>query len=48
MARAAGVRRLVVTHLMAGAAERRAAEVAGPEAFGAPVEVAQPGSTFEI
>ncbi|MCU1352375.1 MAG: metal-dependent hydrolase, beta-lactamase superfamily [Acidimicrobiales bacterium] len=48
MARAAGVRRLVITHLMAGAAERRQAEVSAPDAFGAPVEVALPGRTFEV
>ncbi|MCU1454622.1 MAG: metal-dependent hydrolase, beta-lactamase superfamily [Acidimicrobiales bacterium] len=48
MARAAGVRRLVVTHLMAGTAQRRAAEAGAPDAFAGPVEVAEPGRTFEV
>lgn len=47
LAAAAGARRLVLTHLLPGtdpAAQRTAAE----EAFGGPVEMAEPGVTFTV
>jgi len=48
MARAAGVRRLALTHLMTGTASHRELEAAAPEAFDGPVEVAGPGTTFTV
>ena len=48
MARKDGVRRLAVTHLMAGAASARVAEASAPDAFDGPVEVATPGATFTV
>ena len=46
-AREAGVRRLVLTHFQPGV-DRDRAQVLGSEAFGAPVEVAVEGKSFEV
>jgi ribonuclease BN (tRNA processing enzyme) len=46
-AKEAGVRRLVLTHLQPGV-DREQARVLGSEAFGAPVEVAEEGASFEV
>ena len=46
-ARAAGVRRLVLTHFMPGV-DRQQAQALGSEAFGAPVEVATEGACYEV
>jgi len=48
MARAAGVRRLAVTHLMAGTESDRELEASAADAFDGPVEVAAPGTTFTV
>lgn len=48
MSRAAGVRRLALTHLYEGAGPDRAEVAAGREAFDGPVEVALPGHTFTV
>jgi len=46
-ARAAGARRVVLTHFMPGV-DREQAQALGSEAFGAPVEVATEGASFEV
>ena len=48
MARAAGVRRLALTHLYAGTERDRLDQAGEPGAFGGPVEVARPGRTFTV
>jgi ribonuclease BN (tRNA processing enzyme) len=48
MARAAGVRRLAIAHLLADTESRRELEAAAPDAFDGPVEVASPGTTFTV
>lgn len=48
MAARAGVRRLVVTHLYEGTAERRVEEASEAGDFDAPVEAALPGRTFTV
>lgn len=48
MARAAGVRRLALTHLMAGTESAREQEGSDPAAFDGPVEIAAPGETFTV
>ena len=48
MARDAGVRRLVLTHLLAGTESARELEAAAPEAFAGPVEIAGAGTTFTV
>jgi ribonuclease BN (tRNA processing enzyme) len=46
-AKAAGVRRLVLTHFQPGV-DREQQKALGSEAFGAPVEVAEEGASFEV
>jgi ribonuclease BN (tRNA processing enzyme) len=48
LARAAGVRRLALTHLYEGVAPDRAEAAAAPDAFDGPVEVALPGHVFTV
>jgi ribonuclease BN (tRNA processing enzyme) len=47
LAKAAGVRRLVLTHFQPGV-DREQSRALGSEAFGAPVEVAEEGASFEV
>ena len=46
-AREAGARRVVLTHFQPGV-DREQAQALGSEAFGAPVEVASEGASFEV
>lgn len=48
MARAAGVRRLAITHLYEGVGGDRVDAASGDEAFGGPVEVALSGHIFTV
>ncbi len=48
MARAAGVRRLALTHLYEGAGPDRAEVASAPDAFNGPVEIALPGHDFTV
>jgi ribonuclease BN (tRNA processing enzyme) len=48
MSRAAGVRRLVITHLYGGEAADRLDEASADDAFDGPVEVALPGYDFSV